>query len=78
MLLNKKILIPVLGGVALLFLLMLFLIFSASKTEPPFDLRAEARDYDKVNLTWLDESDGEEYNIYRSLSLKGDYEKLRP
>jgi uncharacterized protein (TIGR02145 family) len=76
LLLNKKILLPVLGGIVILFILILFLIFSSPKTEPPFDLRAEARDYDKVNLTWLDESDGEEYNIYRSLSLKGEYEKI--
>ncbi|MEA2092824.1 MAG: FISUMP domain-containing protein [Patescibacteria group bacterium] len=73
---NKKILLLVLGGVLIFFILILFLILSTPEAKPPFDLRAEARDYDKVNLTWLDESDGEEYNVYRSLSLKEDYEKI--
>jgi uncharacterized protein (TIGR02145 family) len=73
---NKKILLFILGGFFVLLLLVLILVFRSSEITPPFDIRAQARDYDKVNLTWLDENSGEEYNIYRSLSLKDGYEKI--
>jgi uncharacterized protein (TIGR02145 family) len=70
--------IIIITGVVLFLLLLVFsfLIISSSKISPPTDVRLETRGYDRINLTWIDEEENNSYNIYRSLSLTGDYEKI--
>ncbi len=42
--------------------------------DPPEDLRATTRGYDKIHLTWIDQKKADEYNVYRSQELETTYE----
>ncbi len=71
---NKKIII--IAGTVLIFLFILttILVFLMRVPSPPEDLRVTAKDYDTVNLTWVDHQDSDGYNVYRSSALGEGYE----
>ncbi len=43
---------------------------------PPEELKATVRGYDKIHLTWLDQGKSNGYNIYRSQEMETTYEKV--
>ncbi len=73
---NKIVFWSIVAIIALLIVIFSVLIISSSEIKPPYDVRIEISSYDRINLTWIDEDYSDKYNIYRSTSLHGEYEKI--
>ncbi len=73
---NLKIVIVAFSVVFLLVVLIFLKVMFFSGIPTPTDVRAQARGYDKINVTWIDNNNINLYNVYRSVDLKEGYEKI--
>ncbi len=73
---KKTISLMLISFFALLITGVIVFFLMAKLPEPPEELRANVRGYDKIHLTWIDQKKADEYNIYRSQELETSYEMI--
>jgi uncharacterized protein (TIGR02145 family) len=69
----------VIGIIAFVFIIaggVVFFFAMKKLPNPPLEVKATVRGYDKVHLTWLDQGKSDGYNIYRSKEMEITYEKI--